>query len=156
MRPRRREKHNRAQWEVEHNKQGRAACVRACERGVSSTKPRVNGFVHSNSLVKWQPIPNTTCSSEFSSDTHTQSTESNTTRYRHIWTRTHLQAPDTAVWPSHARGFTFTLNNMQCLHTHVKQGSNVWVTTFTQALERRNLKYIHYTCMHAAVSYMKL
>ncbi len=31
-----------------------------------------------------------------------------------------------------------------------------YTTTFTQALERRNLKYIQYTCMHAAVSNMKL
>lgn len=47
-------------------------------------------------------------------------------------TRTHLQTPDT-VWPSHTRGFTFTLNNIHCLHTYATRKQCVgYTTTYTR------------------------
>lgn len=73
--PRRRE-NTRALLKRTTTPRDKRACVR---EGRVLRQPRVNEFVRSNSLVKWQPIPNTMCSS----DTHMYTQHgTNTSRFR--------------------------------------------------------------------------
>ncbi len=117
--------------------------------GVSSVKPRVNGFVHSNSLVKWQPIRNTICSS----DTHTEHGTKQHPLSTHMNTHTHAPADPRHCCVTITRTWIH-FHPEQAMFTHAYETRKQCVgytTTFTQAF-RKTQPEIHTVYIYACSS----